>query len=726
MILADKDAANNANGSAIEVGSQRGLSPAHLKELAASGITPEFASEAGLYSEHDRRKLANLAGYKSWPQKYGAALVIPYHDLDGNTVYSRLKPERPPIRGGKPAKYLQPSGVKSHAYYPPGVVDKLAAGGVRIVITEGEKKSLCAMQRGWPTIGLSGVWNWQPGGNVGKLLPELERIEWHGREAIIAFDSDAATNNQVRAAEQALAAALLTHGATVKVVRLPGTPDGEKQGLDDYLLAEGEGAFERLILTAQPPEPIDPGVLKMPAKHMDPAIAAEKFVGQFLEGKWQRIRFWRGQWWYWERGGFRELPVEDLRGKLVQHLNLHHTMLAKQHVSNVMQQLEATCMVPSHLETPMWLGKGESDDPPPLECVATKTGVLHLPTFADGAGDAPGETTEGKTPGLTQATPRFFTTSSTGYAFDPAAPAPKHWLAFLNSLWPDDPQSIRALQRWFGYCLTPDTCQQKAMMVIGPKRSGKGTIARVLGDLVGRTNVAGPTLSGLATNFGMWPLVGKSLAVISDARFSSRSDQAVVVERLLSITGEDRITIDRKNLQPITCKLPTRFMVLTNELPRLGDASGALASRLIILHTPVSHYGNEDHGLTERLLEELPGIFCWAVAGWNDLRATGRFTLPDSALELAGQMADLSSPVSAFVRDYCIIGAEYQVEVGKLFKAWKAWCEDENQRPGDNAKFGRDLSACHPQIKKERPRDPLTGKRKQIYGGIGLLQSDNE
>ena len=124
---------------------------------------------------------------------------------------------------------------------------------------------------------------------------------------------------------------------------------------------------------------------------------------------------------------------------------------------------------------------------------------------------------------------------------------------------------------------TPDN--RKSCWSSVPRRSGKGTIARVLRSLLGPANVCGPTLASLAVNFGLWPLVGKSLAIVSDARLGGSTDSQVVVERLLSISGEDALTIDRKNLEPITVKLPTRLMIFSNELPRLGDSSGALAGQ---------------------------------------------------------------------------------------------------------------------------------------------------
>lgn len=700
-----------ANGSAaIEVGSHRAVFPAHIRDLTSSGLSPDTIRAAGLYSEHDRKKLADLVGWQNWPQAMGAALVFPYNDLDGNRVFSRVKPERPKkARNGRPQKYLQPRGVKPCEYYPPGAVEKLLGGSTQVVITEGEKKALCLMQRGFCAIGLSGVRNWQPGGQVSKLLPGLERIEWRGRNVFIAYDSDVTTNQHVLAAEQLLAATLTSRGAIVRVVRIPEGPNGEKQGADDFIVAHGQdgpGQFNELLKHAIEPEEPDPGSLRQSAAELDPAIVAEQFArANSIDGH-PRLRFWRGQWWYWHAGGYRELQPEDLRAKLVEFINRDYFKVTRAHVSNTLMQLESISLVGSHLDAPSWIDQTGTDWPP-LECVAAKTSILHLPTYISQSSNY-----------LAKATPRFFTTSSLGYKFDPKAKLPELWLAFLDSLWGNDRQSIDTLQNWFGYCLTPDTRHQKALMIVGPKRSGKGTIARVLAELVGRSNVAGPTLSSLATNFGLWPLLGKSLATISDARFSSRVDQATVVERFLSITGEDAVTIDRKLLQPVTCKLPTRFMVLTNELPRLGDASGALASRLIILHTPNSFYGQEDYDLTEKLLAELPGIFCWAVTGWARLRHAGRFSVPDSSQELAGQMADLSSPVSAFVRECCVVGAQYEVEVDELFKCWKAWCEEENHRPGDKARFGRDLAAAVPSIRRARPR--VDGRRIQYYAGIAL------
>lgn len=152
-------------------------------------------------------------------------------------------------------------------------------------------------------------------------------------------------------------------------------------------------------------------------------------------------------------------------------------------------------------------------------------------------------------------------------------------------------------------------------MLVGPKRSGKGTIARVLMGLVGKPNCVSPTLASLGTNFGLAPLINKRVAIISDARLGAKADQHAIAEAVLRITGEDSVSIDGKFRPAWEGQLRVRFLVISNELPRLADTSGALASRFIILRLVNSFYGREDQTLTDRLLAERPGIFNWSLDG---------------------------------------------------------------------------------------------------------------
>ena len=100
------------------------------------------------------------------------------------------------------------------------------------------------------------------------------------------------------------------------------------------------------------------------------------------------------------------------------------------------------------------------------------------------------------------------------------------------------------------------------------------------------------------------------------ARFQGRNT-STARDRLLCVSGEDNITVDRKHITSVTLKLPTRFMFLTNELPGTRDARGALAGRFVMLRLTESFYGKENPQLTDRLRAELSGFLNGAIEGWH-------------------------------------------------------------------------------------------------------------
>lgn len=211
----------------------------------------------------------------------------------------------------------------------------------------------------------------------------------------------------------------------------------------------------------------------------------------------------------------------------------------------------------------------------------------------------------------------------------------------------------------------------------------------------------------MAGQFGLQPLISKSLAIVSDARFSGK-DAGIVVERLLCISGEDTLTIDRKNTGSVTMRLPTRFTFLSNETPRLTESSGALAGRFLILPFTQSFYGREDRTLERRLTFELPGILRWAIAGWHLLQKQGRFVEPAASVEAREEFEDLLSPIGMWFRERCTVDPASREFTTQLFNSWKTWCAEQGRdKPGTMAEFGR-LLATLPEKPKHR-RNHLTG-----------------
>lgn len=442
----------------------------------------------------------------------------------------------------------------------------------------------------------------------------------------------------------------------------------------------------------------------------DPLRSAQCFLEKGRVMGRRTVHYWQGDFYRWDGACYRQLPLDEIRAELYCFCDgavtigsqgkLERFKPNKNRVANILEALAGEAQLQGIQAVPCWLQANRAL--PPEEVMVVENGLVHVPTGQLHAPD-----------------PEFFATSALPVAYGPGAPPPHRWLRFLESLWPGEPEAIAILQEIFGYLLLPDMQLQKLFLLIGPKRSGKGTIARVLTAVLGRDHVAGPTLSSLAANFGLESLIGKPCAVISDARLSGRADQSVVVERFLTISGEDVITIDRKYRSAWTGQLRTRFVLLTNELPRLTDASGALASRFITLVMRQSFYGREDHGLTASLLEELPGILNWALEGRRRLQARGHFIQPASSSEVTVELEALSSPISSFLHERCVVRPGACVKVSELYDAWCDWCDEHGRNhPGTTATFGRDLRAVVPELKVTQPRG--SEPRVRHYEGIGL------
>ena len=87
---------------------------------------------------------------------------------------------------------------------------------------------------------------------------------------------------------------------------------------------------------------------------------------------------------------------------------------------------------------------------------------------------------------------------------------------------------------------------------------------------------------------------------------------------------------------------------------------------------------------------------------------------------LLEQLEDLGSPIGAFVRECCDVGAAYSIAVDTLFLAWREWCTEQGRdRPGTKSSFGRDLKAAHPELNVTQPREEGRQLRRH-YQGVRL------
>jgi len=319
--------------------------------------------------------------------------------------------------------------------------------------------------------------------------------------------------------------------------------------------------------------------------------------------------------------------------------------------------------------------------------------------------------------------PRLFCLNSVDFDFDPRARAPR-WQRFLDEVWPRNEEAISTLQEFFGLWLTDETKYQKALGLIGPPRSGKGTIGRVLKGLLGSTGYVAIGLQTLGEDFGMANLIGKKLALVPDVKLDRRANITRIMERLLTIIGEDDQTINRKNEKYWQGKLTIRWLILGNDVPQFRgtDESGALVARMILIPMDENFLGREDFDLTEKLLEERAGILNWAMEGWRRLRARGKFIQPMSGMALVQKLRASTSTIGSFVLDCCVLGPNEKVSCEVL---WSAFCEWSGRRGMavtlSTNTFSAALHEIFPMIVTSRPRkDNEEAGRPRFYCGVRL------
>lgn len=373
-------------------------------------------------------------------------------------------------------------------------------------------------------------------------------------------------------------------------------------------------------------------------------------------------------------------------------------------VSAALDAIKSIVHLPNHPNTkpPIWLEDYARTKPAASKLVSLRNGLFHLEDSI-----------------LIPHSLGFFTQNSLPFAYDQSAQCPE-WTNFLKSVWPDDQESIDCLQEMFGYILSGDTKQQKFFNLIGPRRSGKGTINKVLVALLGQHNTVAPELGELCDTFGLQPWLGKLLASFTDARAPERNRSAVV-SQLLRIVGGDTITVNRKNKEAWNGYLPTRLVIYSNEVLQLTENSNALTGRMIVLKMTRSFFNKEDTDLAHKLEQELSGIFNWAMEGLKRrLGRGGHFSQPESGKEYLELMAELGNPMQPFTEDALEFDPLAFSRKEDVFACWKHWALKKSMSPGTEQAFKRRFLAATQEMFVKSDKVQIDGSREQVYMGVRI------
>jgi len=397
-----------------------------------------------------------------------------------------------------------------------------AAAATPIYIVEGEKDCDNLAKVGFvATCNSEGA----DGGSGKKWTSDLNQ-HFKDRHVYIIPDNDAQGHKHA----EHVARNLKPIAKSVRIVELPSLPP--KGDVSNWLESDSAGVKLAKLAAAAPlwePTPASeppeaeaedeakPVSALLPSPNMPMAVARLFVAERCLDDGVLTLHHWRGGWWQWRRSHWAEVEDREVRSLLyaftenARYRDAEGNMMpwapTRKKIGDLLEALAAITILVADIDQPTWLD-GRSTG----IIVAVANGLLEVETRH-----------------LLPHSPQFFNQTAVPFDYDKNAPEPKRWYGFLDALWPGEPTAIDMLGEWFGYVISGRLDLHKIFVMVGPTRGGKGVIARILTALIGKQNVAGPTLSSLGTEFGLAPLLGKSLAIISDARSGGGKNSPAVV-----------------------------------------------------------------------------------------------------------------------------------------------------------------------------------------------------
>ncbi|MEI7605882.1 MAG: phage/plasmid primase, P4 family [Rhodospirillaceae bacterium] len=274
--------------------------------------------------------------------------------------------------------------------------------------------------------------------------------------------------------------------------------------------------------------------------------------------------------------------------------------------------------------------------------------------------------------------PELYATSRIEANFDPAATCPI-WLSFLEAAFADlapeeAAKCISTLAEIFGSFLIRRKRREltKALLVIGPTRTGKSQVAYVARGLVGG-KPSGIRAVSLTEHFGVEPLLGASAWVADDA---VKENEFLDAEWFKVIVDGAPISVPRKNQQDWTGCLDIPVLLTANHMPRVKDQSGAVYNRALIMRMTVQRAEEDPNNrkIAEEIIEgELGGVFNWAITGWKRLSARRHFAPPPVMLKAMKTYVSSNSPVATWMEAAVEQNPAYMVDRRDLIASFNGW-----------------------------------------------------
>lgn len=215
--------------------------------------------------------------------------------------------------------------------------------------------------------------------------------------------------------------------------------------------------------------------------------------------------------------------------------------------------------------------------------------------------------------------PSYYSTIQLPVSWNPGATCPTVDQFLYEVL---DPELVELIWEVIGICIYTGIGFQIGIFLDGSGRNGKGTLIRLIQQLVPEAFTSHVELNSINKDkFAKAQLFNKILNVVGDLSSTALNDLSMFKQ----LTGDDSITADFKYGQSFNFKNEATMLFATNEMPYVRDNTFGLYERMMIIpFDKVSLTKDQvDKTLESRMALELEGVLVKAVEGLRRAKARG-------------------------------------------------------------------------------------------------------
>lgn len=289
----------------------------------------------------------------------------------------------------------------------------------------------------------------------------------------------------------------------------------------------------------------------------------------------------------------------------------------------------------------------------------------------------------------------------------------ERWLQFLDEVFDHDVELVQFIQRAIGYTLTGETREHAFFLLHGKGRNGKSTLVYVVDALLGDYGTSTPPDTFLNRKPGA---PTNDLARLRGRRFVSSietSERAALAESFVkAVTGGDKISARFLFAEYFDFEPLIKLWFSTNHKPNIKGVDEGIWRRVKLVPFSESFEGDrEDPMLREKLLRELPGILGWAVRGCLEWQQHG-LQEPAAVKAATASYRNEMDTLAAFIDDRCNVDSTAETPTTELYRSYKAWAEENGEKPLSNQMFGRLLA--------ERGFESFRTTKRRSWKGLAL------